>query len=240
MTGAGSGLGKAMSLALAGAGAQVFLVARRRATLDAAAEEIRANGGEAEPWAGDVAHPETPSRAVEACVTRFSAVDILVNNAGIAREGDSLAFSADAWRQTLEVNLSAPFFFSRAAAQFMVKRKQGKIIQVASMFGLSGEPRLAAYCASKGGLIQMTRSLAAEWAKYNIQVNALAPGYFATEMTADGMRDEKTAAAMLRRIPARRFGRPEELAPWVVLLASSASDYMTGEVITIDGGRSAR
>lgn len=240
VTGAGRGLGRAMALALAEAGAAVLLVARRAAELDAVAAEITAAGGRATPFAADVAEPETAARAVAAAVGAYARLDILVNNAGVGVDGPSLEYTLEQWEALMRVNLTAPFLFSQAAARQMIAQGGGKIINIASMFGLAGEPRLAAYCASKGGLIQLTRSLAAEWARHGIQVNAIAPGYFETDMAAGGISNPKSSEAMLRKIPARRFGKPAELGPLVVYLASPASDYMTGETVVIDGGQTAR
>jgi 2-deoxy-D-gluconate 3-dehydrogenase len=240
VTGAGRGLGRAMALALAAAGMGVVLVARREADLAAAAREIEAAGGRAAVLPADVGDPAAAARAVEEAVRTFGRLDVLVNNAGIGTDAPSLDYPLEQWEALMRVNLTAPFLFSQAAARQMIAQGGGKIINIASMFGLAGEPRLAAYCASKGGLIQLTRVLAVEWARHNIQVNAIAPGYFDTDMAAGGIANPKSAEAMLRKIPARRFGKPAELGPLVVLLASPGSDYLTGETIVIDGGQTAR
>ncbi len=229
-----------MALSLAEAGARLFLVARSSEGLEETAREIRARGSTAEFVTGDVADTSFPEKAVSACLQAFGALDVLVNNAGIAVTAPSHEMPLTEWERTLGVNLTAPFLFSQAAFKPMRQAGRGKIIQVASMFGTVGEPGLAAYCATKGGLIQLTRTLAIEWARYNIQVNAIAPGYFETEMTAEGRESEAVSTAMLRKIPARRFGRDAELGPLAVYLASQASDYMTGEVLLIDGGQTAR
>lgn len=240
VTGAGRGLGRAMALALARAGAGLTLVSRRETDLQETAAQIENEGGRALVVACDVADPAAAETAVSRACEAFGKLDVLVNNAGIGEGGPSLEYSLEQWERLMRVNLTAPFFFAQAAARRMVPQGGGKIINIASMFGLAGEPRLVAYCASKGGLIQMTRALAAEWARYNIQVNAIAPGYFDTDMAAAGITDPKASEAMLRKIPARRFGRPEELGPLAVYLASQGSDYMTGEVLVIDGGQTAR
>lgn len=240
VTGASRGLGRAISLALAEAGADILLVSRQATDLWVVAEDIGRRGGHAGVFVADVLAQGVAEAAVEACVQRFGCVDILVNNAGVADESDSVHVTLEAWERVLRTNLTAPFLFCQAAGRRMIVSKRGKIINVASMFGLVGEPRLAAYCASKGGLIQLTRVLALEWARYNIQVNAIAPGYFVTDMTGAAVENPEIAKTMLRQIPARRFGRPEELGPLAVYLASSASDFMTGEVLVIDGGQTAR
>lgn len=240
VTGAGRGLGRAMAVALAGAGAAVALVSRREADLRETSALCEAAGGRALVVPIDVGLPTAGEEAVGKCVAAFGRIDVLVNNAGVGGAVDSLTTTLAEWEGLMRVNLTAPFLFSQAAARRMVAQGGGKIINIASMFGLAGEPRLVAYCASKGGLIQMTRALAAEWARHNIQVNAIAPGYFETDMAAEGIQNPKAAEAMLKKIPARRFGKAEELGPLTVFLASAGSDYMTGETVVIDGGQTAR
>ena len=240
VTGGGRGLGRSMAMALAEAGAGVLLISRREADLQAVRDEIARAGGRAEYLAADVTAPDAGLRAVQAAVGYFGRLDVLVNNAGVGIDGPSIDYPLESWEALMRVNLTAPFLFSQAAARQMMTQGGGKIINIASMFGLAGEPRLAAYCASKGGLIQLTRSLAVEWARFNIQVNAIAPGYFETDMASAGIENPKAAEAMLRKIPARRFGKPAELGPLVTYLASSGSDYMTGETVVIDGGQTAR
>lgn len=240
VTGAGRGLGRSMAMALASAGAAVALVARREDDLNAVASEIRALGGRAFAIPLDVAQDDAGEVAVQKTVEAFGRLDILVNNAGISEFGAALEYSLERWQRVMQVNLTAPFTFSQAAGKRMFSQKSGKIINIASMYGLKGEPGLAAYCTSKGGLIQLTKALAVEWARYNIQVNAVAPGYFETDMVGTSLENPKIAEAMLRKIPARRFGKPDELGPLAVFLASAASDFMTGEVVVIDGGETAR
>ncbi len=241
VTGASRGLGRAMALALAREGAAIFATARDEASLAALAEEVRAGGGTCETLAVDVAAEGAAGRIAGTCVEKLGALDILVNNAGVSGYAPSLEVTEQDWRRTLDINLTAPFLLAQAAAREMVRHgRGGRIVNIASMFGLKGEPGLAAYTATKGGLVQLTRTLAVEWARYNIQVNAIAPGYFETEMTVGSTGDQEIAAAMLRKIPARRFGRAEELGPLVVYLASDASRFMTGETLVIDGGQSAR
>jgi 2-dehydro-3-deoxy-D-gluconate 5-dehydrogenase len=240
VTGASSGLGRVTALALAAAGARVMAVARREEPLQSLTSAIAAQGGEAAYLIADVGAAAAPAEVVAGTVARFGRLDFLINNAGIARSGAAATFSLDDWQHVLHVNLTAPFRFAQEAARVMMTQGGGKIVNVASMFGLRGEPNLAAYCASKGGLIQLTRVLAIEWAGHNIQVNALAPGYFETEMTEAATQNAAVTEAILRRTPARRFGKAEEIGPIMVFLCSSGADYMTGEVITIDGGRLAR
>ena len=240
VTGAGRGLGRSMAMALASAGAAVALVARREDDLNAVASEIRALGGRAFAIPLDVARDDAGEFAVQKTLEAFGRIDILVNNAGISEFGPALEYSLAQWQRVMQVNLTAPFTFSQAAGKRMFLQKSGKIINIASMYGLKGEPGLAAYCTSKGGLIQLTKTLAVEWARYNIQVNAVAPGYFETDMVGTSLENPKIAEAMLRKIPARRFGKPDELGPLAVFLASAASDFMTGEVVVIDGGETAR
>jgi 2-deoxy-D-gluconate 3-dehydrogenase len=240
VTGAGRGLGRSMAMALANAGAAVVLVARREDDLQSVAAEIRAKGGRAAHLALEVGGDEAGEKAVQKTVDEFGRIDILVNNAGVSGMGPSLDYSIAQWKEVLQVNLTAPFVFAQAAGKRMAAQKSGKIINIASMYGMKGEPQLAAYCTSKGGLIQLTRTLAIEWARYNIQVNAVAPGYFETDMVGPSMENPKVVEGMLKKIPARRFGKPDELGPLVVYMASAASNFMTGEVVVIDGGESAR
>jgi len=240
VTGASRGLGKAMALTLADAGATVVLVARNREPLEQSAKEIYAKGGRALTAVCDVTNEEQVAAMVEKVIAECGKVDVLVNNAGIAWERPVLELTIEEFRETLNVNVIGTFLVSKAVGRHMVERRQGKVINIGSVDAVVGAPNLVHYCASKGAVVQFTRALAAEWAKYNIQVNCLCPGYFPTEINMGRLEDEKVRTKVLSRIPLRRFGRPEELGPSVVYLASSATDYMTGQVIVLDGGESAR
>lgn len=240
VTGASRGLGKAMALALADAGATLALIARNGAALDGVAEEIRAKGGRALPVVCDMTREADVVAMADKVMAEFGQVDILVNNAGVAWDRAVLDLTVEELRDTFDVNVIAPFVAAKAIGRHMVERRKGKIINIGSVDGVVGAPNLVHYCASKGAVIQFTRGLAAEWAKYNIQVNCLCPGYFPTDVNMARLEDETIRKKVLSRIPLRRFGRPEELGPSIVYLASSATDYMTGQVVLLDGGESAR
>lgn len=239
VSGANTGLGQAMAIALAHAGADIAVVGRSDPsdTLEAiAAIGRRAIAVEAAldgiaPIAGIVADVES----------RLGPIDILVNNAGTIRRNDALEFSEDDWDAVMGVNLKSAFFLAQAVAKAMVARGAGgKIINIASMLSFQGGIRVASYTASKSGLLGLTRLLANEWAARGINVNAIAPGYFETNNTQALRADEQRNRSILERIPAARWGKPEDLAGAVVFLASSASNYVHGSVLPVDGGWLAR
>jgi NAD(P)-dependent dehydrogenase (short-subunit alcohol dehydrogenase family) len=239
VTGASRGLGRAMAVALAEAGADLALLARSRGDLEETAASVRALGRSALVLPADVTRPAEVEGAVAATLGGLGRLDILVNNSGIAVVKSLVETTPEEWRAILDTNLTAAFTLCRAVGPVMIGRRAGKVVNVASVLGAHGLSGYTAYSASKGGLIALTRSLAVEWARHHIQVNAIAPGWFLTPMNADAFADEKIRERLLREVPARRVGRPEELGPLVVYLASSASDFMTGEVIFIDGGQRA-
>jgi len=240
VTGASRGLGKAMAQALAEVGATVVLVARNRDTLQQSAEEIRSKGGKAVIAVCDVTDEEQVTAMAEQVIADCGKVDILVNNAGIAWQRSFLELSSKEFRQTIDVNVTGMFLVSRAFGAQMVERRRGKVINIGSLHSVVGASNMVHYCTSKGAVVQFTRSLAAEWAKYNIQVNCVCPGYFLTEINISAFENEKLRDKILSGIPLRRFARPEELGPTVIYLASSATDYMTGQVMVIDGGFSVK
>ena len=239
VTGASRGLGRAMALALAEAGADVVVAARSKPELEETAHLIDALGRRALVVPTDVG----VYSQVEALVTRtigaLGGLDIVVNNSGIARVSPVAEMSPEDFRRVLEVNLVGVFNGCRAAAAHLIAQRSGKIINLASVLGQVGLPGYSAYAASKGGVAAFTRALAAEWARHNIQVNALAPGWFVTDMNAEAFADPKTRERLLRDVPARRTGRIEEIGPLLVYLASPASDFMTGQTVFLDGGHSA-
>jgi 2-deoxy-D-gluconate 3-dehydrogenase len=238
VTGASRGLGRAMALALAEAGADLSLAARSVEDLQRTANEARKHGVRAEVFAADVRRREDIEAVVEATMRAWGQIDVLVNNAGISgAEKPFLDLGPDDWEDVLSVDLRGPAFCAQAAARRMVERKRGSIINIASMAGLQPIARLAPYCASKAGLIQLTRVLALELARYNIRVNALCPGYFKTPMNEVFFASPKGRDLIERSIPMRRLGDPTELGPAVVFLASDASSFMTGSVTVIDGGQ---
>lgn len=235
VTGGGSGLGRQFALTLADAGAEVVLAARRKEPLEATAADIRSRGGVARCIALDV----TDAAAVDAAfATEVGEIDVLVNNAGTAGGESLLDMTEETWDRVLDVNVKGAWLLARAAAKQMIARKAGgSIVNVASVLGLAVQKGTANYPASKAALIQLTRAMALEWARYGIRVNAILPGYFATDMNT-GYLASDTGQAMVKRMPMRRLGDPAELAGALLLLASDASRYMTGSTITVDGGLS--
>jgi NAD(P)-dependent dehydrogenase (short-subunit alcohol dehydrogenase family) len=239
VTGASRGLGRAMALALAGAGADVAVAARSVADLEDTAHRIKAIGRRAVVVPTDVSAYAEVEALVDRAIAELGGLHIVVNNSGIARVTLLAEMSPEEFERTLQVNLVGVFNGCRAAAAHLIAQKSGKIINIASVLGQVGLPGYTAYAASKGGVMGFTRALAAEWARHGIQVNALAPGWFVTDMNAAAFADPKIRERLLRDVPARRTGRPEEVGPLLVYLASSASDFMTGQTVFLDGGHSA-
>jgi NAD(P)-dependent dehydrogenase (short-subunit alcohol dehydrogenase family) len=240
VTGAAGGIGRAAAAGLARLGADLVLVDRPGVELAAVGEAVRAAGRQALAVAADVAVRADVERLFARAVERFGTVDILVNNAGVADHTPALELDDATWTRVLEVNLKGPLLCSQAAGRLMVPRRRGKIINIASQLGLVGRVNGAAYCASKGGLIQLTRALAVEWGPYNIQVNAVAPGPVRTPMTAPRLADERARAQLTAATALRRLGEPEDLVGTIQLLAAPASDYITGAVLVVDGGYTAQ
>ena len=239
VTGANTGLGQAMAVALASAGAGVALVGR--SAPDETVALIANAGGKSAVVMADLSEAKVAATVVEQAEEALGPVDILVNNAGILRREDALDFSESDWDDVMATNLKVPFFLAQAVAKSMVKGKRGgKIINVASLLSLQGGVRVASYTASKSGLAGLTRLLANEWAVKGINVNAIVPGYFATSITEALRNDRVRNRQILERIPAGRWGDPGDLAGAVVFLASAASDYVNGTLISVDGGWMAR
>ncbi|KHK91378.1 SDR family NAD(P)-dependent oxidoreductase [Novosphingobium malaysiense] len=233
ITGASSGLGRHFAKVLASAGADVVLAARRQDRLASLAEEISAQyGSKATCVSLDVTDPESIRDGVAAA----GPVDILINNAGVARAKDVLAFDADDFDFVMDANLRGAFLVATATARSMRDRGEGgAIVNVASILGLRQGSQLTAYAVSKAGIVQMTKQLALELARYNIRVNALAPGYFETDINREFL-ESPAGDAMLRRIPQRRFGRFEDLDGPLLLLSADSGRYMTGVIVPVDGG----
>lgn len=236
VTGGGQGLGKAIALALAGAGADVAVLARTSEKVRAVAEEIEALGRRSLAVSCDVTDPDSVNAAVEHVYGTFGRIDILVNGAGTISRTPAAEMSREDWDPVIDTNLSGTFWMSQAVARKMIPQKSGKIINIASATSAIGLPRRIAYSASKGGVTQLTRALAAEWSSLGICVNALAPGFFHTEINDVLFRDEAWRDTLVSRIAAGRPGKPEDLAGAVIYLASAASDYVTGHVLYVDGG----
>lgn len=239
VTGASRGIGKAIALALAGAGADVALAGRDPETLAPVAAEIEAAGRRALPVALDVSDLDSISDAVTRIVDGLGGLHILVNNAGTNIRKDSLEYTPDDWDHVINTNLKGTFFLTQAVGRHMVEQRSGKILNIGSMSAYLGLPTLPAYSSSKAALQQLTRMLAVEWADFNIQVNAIAPGWIATDLTAPLQQNPEMRPRyewVISRTPAGRFGSPEELAGAAVFLCSPAADFITGQILAVDGG----
>jgi 2-deoxy-D-gluconate 3-dehydrogenase len=239
VTGASRGLGRAMALALAEAGADVAAAARSKAEIEDTAHQVERLGRRAIAVPTDV----TDFAQVEALMDRTAGalgrLDIVVNNSGISGVASAAEMAPEQFAQTIAVNLIGVFHGCRAAAGRLIAQRAGKVVNVASVLAQVGLPGYSAYAASKGGVISLTRALGVEWARHNVQVNALAPGWFVTDMNAAAFDHPATRERLLRDVPARRTGRLDEIGPLAVYLASAASDFMTGQTIFLDGGLSA-
>jgi NAD(P)-dependent dehydrogenase (short-subunit alcohol dehydrogenase family) len=256
VTGAGRGIGKAIALVMAEAGANVSVVARTREQVEQTAEDIRKLGRKALAIPADVSREEQVKKVVEQTISQFGKIDILVNNAGIAVRkpiallpGEKMsvwggtkdeAQTVEEWQRVMDVNLTSAFLFAQAVGPHMMKQRRGKIINTSSTCADEGLPGISAYSASKAGLSTFTRCLASEWGPFNINVNAIAPGMIVTEMTEHHFKDPKNTAAFLERIPLGRLGQPRDVALLVLFLAAEASDYLTGQTFTVDGGAMGR
>jgi 2-deoxy-D-gluconate 3-dehydrogenase len=234
ITGAANGLGAAIAIALAEAGATVAVHGNRRAAEDTA----RSIGGDAAAFQADLGHTAGPESLFGRGHEHFGRVDILINNAGTIHRDAAVDTTLDSWQQVLQVNLTSVFQLSQLVARDILERNApgGKIVNIASLLSFQGGIRVPAYAASKGGVAQLTKALANEWAPQNIQVNAIAPGYFATSNTEALQADETRNRQILERIPAARWGQPEDLAGAALYLSSPASNYVTGTILTVDGG----
>jgi NAD(P)-dependent dehydrogenase (short-subunit alcohol dehydrogenase family) len=238
VTGASRGLGRAMALALAEAGAKLALCGRSAEDLDRVAGEVVRHGSRVATFLADLREPAAIEGMIRDALATFGRIDVLVNNAGISgADKPFLELTPEDWDAVLAVDLRGAALCAQAAARAMVERKRGRIINVASMGAVRPIARLGPYCASKAGLVQLTRVMAVELARYQIQVNALCPGYFLTPMNEGFFTSPRGRALVEQDIPLRRLGNPAELGPTIVYLASEASAFMTGSVILIDGGQ---
>lgn len=241
VTGAGRGTGRAVSEGLAACGARVILHARTAAEVNEVAAKIVSDGGEAVAVVGSITDPASIDEVVELANDRWGQLDILINNAGISpvlRRSEDL--TDDEWSAVIETNLTGVFYCTRAAVKGMLARGNGSIVNISSVHGTVGFPRLAAYTASKGGVELLTKTLALEWARTGVRVNAVAPGYLATAMTAGLRASDRHADAIEAKIPMGRFGLPGEVVGAVTFLCSDAASYVTGSILRVDGGWTAQ
>ncbi|MFZ7104565.1 MAG: SDR family NAD(P)-dependent oxidoreductase [Peptococcaceae bacterium] len=236
VTGATKGLGYGMALGLAQAGADVVVVSRTPADCRKVAAEIADLGRDPLALPTDVSKPESIENLVNSTLEKYGKIDILVNNAGTAVTQKAEDLTEEDWDRVVDTNLKGVFLLAQAVGKEMIKQNRGKIINIASIFGLVGDKSVLPYLASKGGVLQLTRGLALEWARYNIQVNAVAPGYVMTPMNEKELRDEKVYNYITKKIPMRRLGEIGDIAGAVIYLASDAANYVTGSTIAVDGG----
>jgi NAD(P)-dependent dehydrogenase (short-subunit alcohol dehydrogenase family) len=240
VTGGSVGLGYQMAQGLGEMGANVVLCARKKERCEQAAGELRQLGVKTLALACDVKNPEQILNVVQGTISEFGRIDILVNNAGTSWGAPVEEMRLEHWNKVIETNLTGTFLFSQAVGKFMVPQRRGKIINIASVAGIQGAPRefqAIGYHASKGGVIAFTKDLACKWGAHNIQVNAIAPGWFPTHMSEVVI--ERNREVFLRNIPLGRFGNDNDLKGAAVFLASEASDYVTGHVLVVDGGQTA-
>ena len=239
VTGASKGIGAEIAIVMADAGADVAIVGRDAVGLEATKQTIVGKGRRCVVIEADLQHAEGPRTVGSKALDFFGTVNILVNNAGIFHRQSILETTAQRWDETQAVNLRAPFLLAQTVVPEMIRQRSGKIINISSLASLVGVEGHAAYSASKGGLNLLTQVMAAEWGQFNIQTNAIAPAIILTDMGKKVWGDEAKSAPVKARIPLHRFGEPIEIADLVLYLASSASDYICGQVIAIDGGYSA-
>jgi NAD(P)-dependent dehydrogenase (short-subunit alcohol dehydrogenase family) len=236
VTGAGRGLGRTMALALASAGANIVASSRTPSELNSLCDEVTALGRNAVPVQADCTLEADCDRLISSALEAFESIDILVNNAGINIRKPVLELTLEEFRRVLRTNLEGYFLCARAVGRHMVARGSGKVINLSSILGRVALPSQAAYASSKGAVEQLTRVLALEWATSGVQVNAIAPTYFETELTRPLFEDAERNAFITDRTPMRRWGQPHELAGAVIFLASGASDFITGHTLAVDGG----
>jgi gluconate 5-dehydrogenase len=236
VTGSGGGLGLAIATGLARAGAAIVLNGRNVDKLQSAAETLRRDELTVHTAAFDVTDEQAVAEGLDRIEADLAPLDILVNNAGVQKRHPLEQFPVDDWQMVLDTNLTGPFICGREAARRMIPRKAGKIIHICSLMSEVGRPTIGAYSASKGGLKMLTRQMALEWGKHNIQVNGIGPGYFATEMTQSLRDDPEFNGWICGRAPMGRWGEPGELIGPAVFLASRASSFVTGQVLYVDGG----
>jgi NAD(P)-dependent dehydrogenase (short-subunit alcohol dehydrogenase family) len=237
VTGASRGIGRNVAVCLAQAGAQVALVGRDTAALDQTLAEIEEVGGRGLALKADVTDSASVQQAADAARQAFGRLDILVCNAGAQRLKPFLDMTQSDWRELIATNLEGAIMTMQCVGRGMVEQKSGVVLVMASIYSFVGAPGNSIYCMTKGGLLQLSRALAVEWARYNVRVNAICPGWIETDLTRPYMQDQKTLDAGLRQIPIRRFGKPEDIGPLAVYLASDEASFVTGQSFVIDGGQ---
>jgi len=236
VTGATRGIGHGLAEALLMSGVKVAVVSRNENDCQQVARQFREAGGEAVATPCDVTKIEDFRNVIRTVAELWGKIDILVNNAGTAITQKAVDLTEEEWDRVVDLDLKSVFFCAQAAAREMIPRQSGKIINVASILGLVGGNGLVPYCAAKGGVVNLSRALASEWAKHGIQVNSLCPGYVITDINKDKLSDEKVQSFLLAKTPAGRLGTVGDMTGAVLFLASAASDYMTGQSLTVDGG----
>jgi 2-dehydro-3-deoxy-D-gluconate 5-dehydrogenase len=236
VTGGNRGLGRAFALALAKAGADIVIVGRNEEKNNEVAAEVRKYGRTANSFSTDLRDIPAINKMVEDVVQQFGKLDIFVNNAGVSHTLLALDISEEDWDQVMDLNVKSLFFCSQAAAKVMKEQGYGKIINLASVVGAVGDIGIAPYTASKAAVINLTRSLALEWARHGIQVNAIGPAYIETDMNSRELSNPHVRSKIVGKTPMKRLGEPDELAGAVILLASDASSFITGQTIYVDGG----
>ncbi|RKL62370.1 SDR family NAD(P)-dependent oxidoreductase [Thermoanaerobacteraceae bacterium SP2] len=240
ITGASRGIGRSIAVGFGSLGANVILISRNKEKLEETATQVKEVGGEANIIVADLTNLEQIKEVVNIIKQDYSRLDVLVNNAGIARRKPSVEVSEDDWDTILDTNLKSYFFMSTLIAkELMMKQGHGKIVNVASIGGIVGITRSAPYSSSKGGVVLLTKVLGCEWAKYNIQVNAVGPAYTNTELIAKAIQDKEFLDTIISRTPAKRLAEPEEIVGGVLYLASDLANYVTGHTLLIDGGLTA-
>ncbi len=237
VTGGSRGIGRSIALAYAEAGADLVIASRTQKHVNKVVDEVKTRGRRGIGVLTDVSKSQDVTALVAATLEAYGRIDILVNNAGISPVYTrSLKLKEQDWDRILAVNLKGAFLCCQAVGRVMVEQRKGKVINIISVGATTGLPKFVAYCAAKGGLLQITRVLAQEWAEYNVQVNAISPGYIETDMTEGLENTPWMLDEIIRRTPMRRLGKTDEIVGAAQLLASSASSYMTGSVISVDGG----
>lgn len=237
VTGASRGIGRSVAVCLAQAGADVALVGRDTTALDETLAKVQGAGKRAVALKADVTSAESVQAAVAAARNEFGKIDILVCNAGVQKLKPFLEMAPQDWRELIATNLEGAIVTMQSVGKHMVAQKSGVILAMASIYSFVGAPGNTIYCMTKGGLLQLSKALAVEWARYNVRVNAICPGWIETDLTKPYLQDQKAIDAGLRQIPARRFGKPEDIGPLAVYLASDEASFVTGQAYVIDGGQ---